>query len=71
MITGRIGSIAVFLKRLRRIFRPGDHAESAAPLGDEIGDELKLRIGKLPRIDIAEQHDVVVHQLFHDSRGTA
>ena len=31
---------------------------------DEIRDELELTIGELPRIDIAEQHHVVGHQLF-------
>ena len=64
MFTGRTASIG----ELR--YASGDHCGPAIMpkppprLLDEIGDELELTIGELPRIDIAEQHDIVRHQLF-------
>ena len=49
----------------RRIARPGGHAEAAEFLADELGDELELGVGELPRIDVAEQHHVIGQHLRH------
>ena len=49
---------------------PGDHAEAAAALGDEVLDELELGVGELARVDVAEDDDVVLEDLL-DRLGEA
>jgi hypothetical protein len=51
--------------------RPGDHAEPAALAADELDEQAELAVGELPRVDVAEEDDVVLHDLLQRLRGTA
>ena len=64
MLTGRIASIGVFLNCRGDQRGPAIIPNPPPFLLTKSLTSCKLRIGKLPRIDIAEQDDVVVHQLF-------
>jgi len=66
MSTGSNGWIGVFCN-LRRIPRPGDHAEPPAALGNKIVDELQLRVRELVLIDVA--NSTLVRQQFISVSG--
>ena len=65
MLTGSTASMAVLRYVEGAEPRPGDHAEPAAVLADEVADHLQLAVVEQPRVDVAEEDDVVLHQLLH------